>query len=351
MEIAWQIRRTERRWPAVVVLLPCAASLEAQGTDLIEAGQIEGRGVAFEAPILRKFSSMDAAVGLGDVDGDGFHDVLLVVRTEPEGAPNPWAAVIVKGRASLDGRHTVPGGLDGIVVLRPSTPLQHPGVEAFGPSGDIDGDGLADVLLSLPYFPAPDGRRAGAGYLLFGDRALDGEHAFEEVGRELRGIVFTSSDPEHDWVGQSMAVIGDFDGDGRTDLAVGAPSSTNLHGEVLAGILFILLDAARLPAEVDLAEVGASLPGYRIHGNPEQVPPETAARVGYDTIGFFGHDVIRAGDFDGDGRSDILVTEPDPYPPPTYLILGRPALPPVLDIEGFEEIGTCRSSAAPPTAS
>src|SRR5262245_7582651 len=45
-------------------------SLQAQGTDLIEGGRLEGRGVVFESPVYRKFSSMETAVGLGDVNGD-----------------------------------------------------------------------------------------------------------------------------------------------------------------------------------------------------------------------------------------------------------------------------------------
>ena len=306
--------------------------VQAQSTDLIEGGRLEGRGVVFESPLFKKFSGMEEAVGLGDVNGDGFDDILVVVQTEPDTAA-AYAAVIVMGREFLDGRHTLPGDLEGTVIFRSGIPIGLPEMKAFGPSGDLDGDGLADILLSFPYYPSPEGIPIGKAFLIFGDRSLEGEHAIEEVGAQLRGITFTSTDPDHEWIGRSMANIGDFNSDGKSDLAVAAPSSTNLHGEVLAGIVFVLLDVENLPGEVDLAAVGDSIPGFRLHGDPDTLSPESAAVLGYGTIGFFGIDTVRAGDFDGDRHSDILLHAPESVGFPTYLVRGSMEMPPVTDVE------------------
>lgn len=129
----------------------------------------------------------------GDPAGDGLADVLL---SAPE-----WGLGIVAGYSTMDGpqRHPVSemdfGGRENTFGA------------AMDTSGDLDGDGFADLVVGAP----TEGYEPGAAYVLFGRR--DGVSANPEPDFvfELAG----SSD-----LGRSVSVSGDYDADGLSDLVV-----------------------------------------------------------------------------------------------------------------------------------
>ena len=139
-----------------------------------------------------------AVAGPGDVDRDGVPDLLV-------GLPGADALGFDSGAAEVRSGahggllHTVPG----------EAPGQYLG--SVGAPGDVDGDGAADLLVA-----ATAGGTAEAGRV----RLVSGR-----TGAELcrwDGLA------GGDWLGASLTGAGDVDGDGRADLAAGAPASDDL---------------------------------------------------------------------------------------------------------------------------
>jgi MYXO-CTERM domain-containing protein len=149
--------------------------------------------------------------------------------------------------------------------------------------GDITGDGVSDVLVGAP------GAREGSGrvYLFSGadileERAL-GAHSAWAVFEGSAGIAF----------GSTLTVLGDVDGDGWTDWALGGPQFPG--GDAPAGRLWLMPGSATV-ADGPLGELtGVAL--AQIDG------PNAAALLGRGVAG--------VGDIDGDGRADIAVVTRD----------------------------------------
>src|SRR5271165_821528 len=93
-------------------------------------------------------------------------------------------------------------------------------------------------------------------------------------------------------LGSSIAGVPNLTGDGRPALVIGAPYE-NVPGRPLAGVVYVLFDTPRT-GTVALGD--PTLRGFRIIG-----------AKAYDSAGY---DVTSAGDVNGDGRGDILLTAP-----------------------------------------
>ena len=159
--------------------------------------------------------------------------------------------------------------------------------EQFGTAlampGDITGDGVPDLLVGAP------GAREGSGrvYLFSGADILANSalHA-SDAWATYDGLAGTA-------FGAQLAILGDVDGDGWTDWALGAPSFPG--GDAPPGRIWIMPGAATV-SDAPLGPL-ASVQLAAIDG------PNNAAR--------FGQGITGVGDIDGDGRADIAVLSRD----------------------------------------
>lgn len=258
----------------------------------------------------------------GDVDGDGFADVLVRAsgRDDFLGAVHVVSGPIVADM-SLSVADAMLLGTEG-----------ESGPYAAAAAGDVDGDGFGDVVVGSP------ARRGGGD----DDRAfvfrgpLDG--AFDE---SAAACGLWQDGGANAWLGRVVAGVGDLDGDGLADVAVAAPLDTvDLDNE---GVVYLLkggcsgwidpstLDriegtqngemlGTSLAAAGDVdgdgygdlwigADVGVDDGASLFHGPISGTRRSSAAVATIEGSGA-GEFVAVLGDTDGDGRSDLLLGDP-----------------------------------------
>jgi len=214
--------------------------------------------VVFHYPGTDSLNDLAGGYGIGDVNNDGYDDFVLV------GAFEDW--VYPKGKVFLYyGGETI----DTIPVNEFYQPnaIQ----DGFGQTvsvGDLNKDGFYDFTISSPYNWS-DGR--GYVYLFWGGDAISWE----------RSITFTS-DTLEDFFGSSVANVGDINQDGFDDIAIGA----------IGG-----------PSGYDTSKIYIYYGGFQMNNEPDTI------LVSSELGNYFGRIIKNAGDLNGDGRIDFCIAK------------------------------------------
>ncbi len=164
--------------------------------------------------------------------------------------------------------------------------------EEFGESvaaGDFDGDGFDDLAVGIP-------KEENCGAIqVFAGTANGIDRTSNEIWLQA-DLPGGGANEEGDLFGFRLAV-GDFDGSGHDDLAIGAPSE-DLPGGGDAGEVTVIYGTPSGPTWFDLSRTDTLQQGA-IFGS-----------AAFDQPGdIFGH-ALAAGDFDGDGRDDLAIGQP-----------------------------------------
>jgi len=271
-----------------------------------------------------------AVAALGDLDGDGVPELIVGAPQGASPAPGPGKAMVYSGGS-------------GALLLSLSGAMSG---DRFGLSvaaaGDVDGDSVPDLLVGAPQGDATVGSATGAGYV----KVISGS-----TGSELSSLSGTGLG---DRFGFSVAGLGDVNGDGFSDVAVGAPFAdpggvsdagrTTVFSGASSGVLVVLDGTSAgdtlgwsLAAVGDLdgdtasdVAVGAtqifaltSGTGYVLVASGSSGSILFALAGAGSSYDAFGWSVAGPGDVDGDGVPDIFVGDPEPIVPfgPGYAIL------------------------------
>ena len=352
-----------------------------------------------------------AVAGAGDVDGDGNDDLLMGAPWEDEGASDAGAAYVVYGPVSgfvdlsqadakllgeADNDHTgytVAGagdvnddGFDDLLIGSPDDDTNWPSSGAaylvHGPvagtsslaaadaklvgvaqcglaidgAGDVNGDGHDDLLVATPEDGTQDSD-AGATYLVHGP--VSGQ--FDLSGASAMFVGENGGDQS----GTSVAGTGDVDGDGLDDFLIGAKRADNVGAAYLVtstfmGMVDLYYADAKLTGEQGADEAGRAVAGagdvnadgyadllvgapaapgntgvgrvYLVLGPVSGTVPLATSDAVFDgeaSLDWAGLSLDGAGDVNGDGLDDLFIAAPhndegDAGAGAQYLIYGNP---------------------------
>jgi Ca2+-binding RTX toxin-like protein len=216
----------------------------------------------------------------GDINGDGFDDI-VVARYQPFYSD----AYVVFGHAGSTFADVVLTDLDGTNGFRIGYFDGRSRGHTVASAGDINHDGYDDLLIG-----AGDDLD-GAAYVVFGKAGgfnseidlhlLDGTDGFK-----IRSATFG------DYAGMAVNPAGDVNGDGFADVIIGAIRDST--GDYYAGAAYVVFGHAGVfDAVLELSSLDGTN-GFKI--------------IGPDYYGYAGWSVDTAGDFNGDGFDDLIVS-------------------------------------------
>jgi hypothetical protein len=317
---------------------------EGAGESYVIFGTDAGLGVSIDLAALTPsqgsvISGVDAGdnsgvsvSSAGDVNGDGFDDVIISAR-QPYTAAESY---VIFGTDEGFG-----AGID-LASLTPSQGFaihgtgDHSGFSVSS-AGDVNGDGFDDLILGNEYAGAASTGRTqgGESYVVFGTNAgfgasIDLAALAPSQGFVIHGVAYGGS-------GFSVSSAGDVNGDGVDDLIIGTAAEVNDDDEVTEEQSFVVFGtAAGFGASLDLASLTPSQ-GFVIRGE-----------VGEGQ--FLPMPVSSAGDVNGDGFDDLIVGGPGGYGGgASYVIFGTDAafgvnldLAELLPSQGFVIYGASR---------
>ena len=247
---------------------------------------------AAAARLAHRDQGLEQPIVVGDLDGDGIADAVVRSAFTTSGAGGTTvfggAVYVVYGGSGVTGSIDLASLPALIHVGAPSVSTAPSGGVAA--VGDIDGDGLADFVVSIDGIVGSDpkssltsdGPPVAGAWVVYGSATrLTGSHDIKDVAALL-------SEPPALGLWNLAAALGDIDGDGKADFAVAKQLAA--FGDLYRVFVFYGRDE-RLSGTVDLAATADAV-------------------ISAPSGGLGGASAYRLGDVDGDGLADFVVRIP-----------------------------------------
>ena len=305
-------------------------AIDLASTSTVVAQTVEAMPAnGFGMPSNYNAGSYPQAVAVGDFNGDGIADLAVATNTTINLAQSLAVVLLGNGDGTFKApvNYSVPGPVVSVVV------------------GDFNGDGKADLAFGpnnvLPgngdgtFQPAKSGQAVAFGYgLAAGDFNGDGNIDLAFPAGEFLGVVLGNGDgtfqPETDYAIKAgpyftylgNAVVGDFNGDGKADVALAVTGNTSETASVNVFLgngdgtfqspesvspgglpLFLAVGDFNGDGKLDLASANMDGQATVLLGNGDGTlqPPLMVGSVGAHSVA--------VGDFNGDGKADLALPD------------------------------------------
>ncbi|MCP4963262.1 MAG: hypothetical protein GY925_28840, partial [Actinomycetia bacterium] len=225
-----------------------------------------------------------SASAVGDIDGDGVVDLAVGAYLDDDGGSKRGAVYLLflNADGTVKAEQKISDTAGGLTATLDNN-------DYFGYSvagmGDIDGDGIADIAVGAR-FDDDGGTDRGAVYVLFlnSDGTVKAEQKISDSAGGLSTVI-----GNNDYLGSSVSMVGDLDGDGVADIAVGAYGDDD--GGASRGAVYVLFLNAdgTVKTEQKISDTVGGLSA--VLGDSD----------------YFGWSTSGIGDVDGDGVADIAV--------------------------------------------
>ena len=204
----------------------------------------------------------------GDVNGDGYSDVIVGAYLYDNGQTDEGAAFIYYGSAT--------GLSQNAAALLEANQAGALFGYSVASAGDVNGDGYSDVIVGA--YGYDNGQTdEGAAFIYHGSAS----------GMSIKLVLNLQVPQANAEFGWSVALAGDVNGDGYSDIIVGARSY--VHGALTSSQFY----------------KGAA---FIYHGSASGLSNSIRAVLKVNQVGpLFGYSVASAGDVNGDGYSDVIV--------------------------------------------
>ncbi len=253
------------------ILVGAPNSSTATGTAYLYIGNPDGSISTNNLSIVGQLGGDRYGISVssaGDINGDGYSDVLVGAIGYSGGNLNGAAYVYL-------------GSANGLSTASPA--ILTPGLEEIGwdvaSAGDINGDGYGDILIGAKFASGPGGPpnyNYGAVYVYLGNSS-----GVPTLSATLSGLNIG------DVFGESISSAGDVNGDGYSDIIIGAPGVSTTNS--LGGAAYLYMGSALGIQSTDVPIVLNGLAANAV----------------------FGANVAYAGDVNGDGYGDIIIGAPN----------------------------------------
>ena len=310
----------------------------APGTDgVLDLSALDGtNGFTLTGIDMFDYSGFSVS-SAGDVNGDGYHDLIIgAYRADPGGESVAGETYVVYGGARGP-------GTDGVLDLRALNGINGftlAGIDAndlsgfsVSSAGDVNGDGYDDLIIGARGADPGGNSEAGETYVVYGGAHAPGTGGVLALWAldGTNGFTLTGIDTD-DLSGFSASSAGDVNGDGYDDLIIGA-NRADPSGNSGAGETYLVYGGVRAPGISGVLDLSAldGTNGFTL--------------TGIDANDLSGFSVSSAGDVNGDGYDDLIIGafRADPggnsNAGETYLVYGgarAPGAAGVLDLSALD---------------